>query len=134
MSGICCSMDHSIPGGFIPPCKILHQMEKGEQPKCTLLVSSAPSSHSSYTQVSLLEPFEQRNHQKKADLFKYWREHIKKKKMRYFSVSHSLAWSLSRINAAAKDSREGKTEGSCHRLGSEADPFSLPLCCFRILG
>lgn len=55
-------------------------------------------------------------------------------------ASQSLARSLNRINAAAKDTREGKTEGSCQRLAKKAvpqlgaDSFSLPVCCFRIPG
>lgn len=53
-------MDRSIPGGFIPPCKMLHQIDKEEQPKCTLLVSPASISDGSGTQVSLWEPSQQK--------------------------------------------------------------------------
>ena len=59
---------------------------------------------------------------------------------RWFPASQSLARSLNRINAAAKDTREEKTEGSCQRLAKKAvpqlgaDSFSLPVCCFRIPG
>lgn len=61
---------------------------------------------------------------KKQIYLKFGQNILKKNEVlkRCFSVSQSLACSLNRINAADKDTREGKTEGSGQRLTNKAAP------------
>ena len=61
---------------------------------------------------------------KKQIYLKFGENTLKKNEVlkRCFSVSQSLACSLNRINAADKDTREGKTEGSGQRLTTKTAP------------
>lgn len=137
--GICCSMDHSIPGGFIPPCKILHPMGKEEQPQCTLPVCP-PTPHQWFLvlRLSLLEPSEQKAQSEKKMQFylKFAEANTEKRRgiKEVFFSSQSLACSLNGINACDKDTREGKTEGTCQRWASKgrATAWSRPLFTFNV--